>query len=172
MSCRPTSAAPAPATAISKAARARTAARTSSARSWPPPPPSPAILSTSDHSTTFPPTSDCPAVREVPMRVLTVAVLLFGVVRITAMTAGDDTAQRAAIQAVLDAHGTAWTKGDAVAAAAVMTEDADWVSGDGSIYEGLFSIYGAHREWLTGDAKGSRHAHPGRPEIRFIRPDV
>ncbi len=106
------------------------------------------------------------------MRVLTVAVLLFGVVRITAVTAGDDTAQRAAIQAVLDAHGTAWTKGDAVAAAAVMTEDADWVSGDGSIYEGRMAIEAAHREWLTGDAKGSRHAHPGRPEIRFIRPDV
>ncbi|PYX58558.1 MAG: hypothetical protein DMG73_10420 [Acidobacteria bacterium] len=43
----------------------------------------------------------------------------------------NEAAERAAIQAVLDAHGAAWTKGDAKAAAAVMTEYADWVSGDG-----------------------------------------
>ena len=80
--------------------------------------------------------------------------------------------ERAAIQKVLDAHGNAWTKGDAVAAAAVMTEDADWVSGGGRVYEGRAAIEAAHREWLSGDARGSRHTHPGTPKIRFIRHDV
>src|SRR6266436_928072 len=50
-SCRRTNAAPAPATAISKAARAKTAARTWSARSWPRPRRLPAILWMSAHST-------------------------------------------------------------------------------------------------------------------------
>ena len=85
---------------------------------------------------------------------------------------GEETSDRAAIQKVLDAHGIAWTKGDPVAAASVMTEDADWVSGGGEFYEGRASIEAAHREWLSGEAKGSRHAHPGTPKIRFIRPDV
>ena len=81
-------------------------------------------------------------------------------------------AEKAAIQAVLDAHGKAWSKGDAAAAAAVMTEDADWVSGDGSLYEGRDAIEAAHREWLAGTAKGSWHSHPGLPKIQFLRPDV
>src|SRR5712692_4833718 len=106
------------------------------------------------------------------MREVLVAAFLVGIMGIVAAATGDNASERAAIQQVLDAHGNAWTKGDAVAAAAVMTEDADWVSGAGSIYEGRMAIEAAHREWLTGDAKGSRHAHPGRPEIRFIRPDV
>lgn len=89
-----------------------------------------------------------------------------------AASRGDEASDRAAIQKVLDAHGTAWTKGDAAAAAGVMTEDADWVSGDGSVYEGRPAIEAAHREWLSGDGKGTRHAHPGTPKIRFIRPDV
>lgn len=83
----------------------------------------------------------------------------------------DHAADRVAIQAVLDAHGIAWTKGDPVAAAAVMTEDADWVSGGGDVYEGRAAIEAAHREWLGG-AKGTKHAHPGTPKIRFIRKDV
>jgi ketosteroid isomerase-like protein len=65
-------------------------------------------------------------------------------------------AEKAAIQAVLDAHAKAWNNGDAAAAAAVMTEDADWVSGDGS----------------AGPAKGSWHTHPGLPKFHFIRADV
>ena len=85
---------------------------------------------------------------------------------------GQETSDRVAIQKVLDAHGIAWTKGDAMAAAAVMTEDADWVSGSGHVYEGRAAIEAAHREWLSGDAKGTRHTHPGTPKIRFIRPDV
>jgi uncharacterized protein (TIGR02246 family) len=106
------------------------------------------------------------------MRTPLVAVFLLAATGIGAMRPGNDIAERGAIQAVLDAHGIAWTKGDAVAAAAVMTADADWVSGDGSVYEGRTAIEAAHREWLSGDGKGSRHAHPGRPKIRFIRPDV
>ncbi|HKW64658.1 MAG TPA: SgcJ/EcaC family oxidoreductase [Candidatus Acidoferrum sp.] len=99
--------------------------------------------------------------------------ILFGAmgVMLVALRA-DDASDRAAIQKVLDAHGNAWTKGDAVAAASVMTEDADWVSGGGEVYDGRAAIEAAHREWLTGGAKGTRHAHPGTPKIRFIRRDV
>jgi len=80
--------------------------------------------------------------------------------------------ERAAIQAVLDAHGEAWTRGDAHAAAAVMTPDADWVSGGGRVFQGREAIEQMHRELLSGPAKGSRHVHPGTPVIRFVRPDV
>jgi len=106
------------------------------------------------------------------MRGILVAAFLVGTMGIVAAPPADNASDRAAIQKVLDAHGNAWTKGDAVAAAAVMTEDADWVSGGGDVYEGRPSIEAAHREWLSSDAKGSRHAHPGQPKIRFIRQDV
>lgn len=102
-----------------------------------------------------------------------VIAILVGVVGFgLAASRADESSDRAAIQKVLNAHGVAWTKGDAAAAAAVMTEDADWVSASGHVYEGRAAIAAAHREWLTGDAKGSRHAHPGTPKIRFIRRDV
>jgi uncharacterized protein (TIGR02246 family) len=107
------------------------------------------------------------------MRDLLGAAILAGAMGIVvAASRGDDASDRAAIQKVLDAHGIAWTKGDPAAAASVMTEDADWVSGGGEFYEGRASIEAAHREWLSGSAKGTRHAHPGTPKIRFIRPDV
>jgi len=44
--------------------------------------------------------------------------------------------EQSAIQAVLNEHADAWTRGDAHAAAAVLTEDADWVSGSGRTFEG------------------------------------
>jgi uncharacterized protein (TIGR02246 family) len=106
------------------------------------------------------------------MREVLVAAFLVGTMSIVAVASGDNVSDRAAIQQVLDAHGNAWTKGDAVAAASVMTEDADWVSGGGDIFEGRSAIEAAHREWLSGDAKGTRHSHPGQPKIRFIRPGV
>lgn len=107
------------------------------------------------------------------MRDLLGAAILAGAMGIILVAPrGDDATDRAAIQKVLDAHGTAWTKGDAVAAASVMTDAADWVSGGGEFYEGRTAIEAAHREWLSGSAKGTRHAHPGTPKIRFIRPDV
>jgi uncharacterized protein (TIGR02246 family) len=110
--------------------------------------------------------------RVLAMHGLVIGCFFAGVVAAATAVFGDDTSDRAAIQKVLDAHGIAWTKGDATAAAAVMTEDADWVTGGGSVYEGRAAIEAAHREWLSGDAKGTRHAHPGTPKIRFIRPDV
>lgn len=82
-----------------------------------------------------------------------------------------ESAERAAIQAVLDAHGDAWTRGDAKAAVVILTEDADWVSGDGQVFEGRAAIESMHREALA-EAKGSRHLHPGTPKIRLVRPDV
>lgn len=107
------------------------------------------------------------------MRTSLAAAVLLGAMGIALVaSSGDKVSDRAAIQTVLDAHGNAWTKGDAVAAASVMTEDADWVSGGGDVYEGRAAIEAAHREWLSGGAKGTRHAHPGTPKIRLIRPDV
>jgi uncharacterized protein (TIGR02246 family) len=107
------------------------------------------------------------------MRILLSPAILAGAMGIILVAArGDDASDRVAIQKVLDAHGIAWTKGDAVAAASVMTDDADWVSGNGEFYEGRAAIEAAHREWLSGPAKGTRHAHPGTPKIRFIRRDV
>lgn len=86
---------------------------------------------------------------------------------------GDGTpAEKAAIQAALDAQAKAWNKGDAAAVAAVMTDDADWVSADGSVYEGRDAIEAAHRGWFEGTAKGSFHSHPGLPKIHFVRSDV
>ena len=84
----------------------------------------------------------------------------------------DQAADRAAIQAVLDQHGNAWTRGDADAATAILTEDADWVSGSGTVLAGRPAITKMHREVLSGPGKGTRHSHPGTPAIRFIKPDV
>jgi uncharacterized protein (TIGR02246 family) len=107
------------------------------------------------------------------MRRIGMAILLCAVLGCSGRRSGDQSsAEKAAIQAVLDEHGRAWSKGDAAAAAAVMTEDADWVGGDGSVYEGRAAIEAAHREWLAGAAKGSYHSHPGLPKIQFLRPDV
>jgi uncharacterized protein (TIGR02246 family) len=110
--------------------------------------------------------------KEAYMRPLLVAVFLAGTLGAITLPSSDESSDRAAIQKVLDAHGTAWTNGDAKAAAAVMTDDADWVSGGGSVYDGRPAIEAAHRQWLNHDAKDSRHSHPGTPKIRFIRPDV
>jgi uncharacterized protein (TIGR02246 family) len=84
----------------------------------------------------------------------------------------DPAAERAAIQVLLDAHGAAWTRGDAAAAAAVMTEDAEWITSTGKVVRGRAAIEALHREWFAGRLKGSRHSHPGTPDIRFVRPDV
>jgi uncharacterized protein (TIGR02246 family) len=90
------------------------------------------------------------------------------------MSAGATSVQneRSAIQAVLDAHGDAWTRGDAHAAAALMTEDADWVSFGGHIFQGREAIERMHHKLLAGPGKGTRHVHPGTPAIRFLRSDV
>jgi uncharacterized protein (TIGR02246 family) len=77
-----------------------------------------------------------------------------------------------AIKAVLGTHGAAWTRGDARAAASVVTEDADWVSGSGRIFVGQQEIEAMHKELLDGPAKGTRHSHPGTPNIRFVTPEV
>ena len=83
-----------------------------------------------------------------------------------------EAADRAAIKAVLDAHGAAWTRGDADAATATLTEDADWVSGSGTVLVGRPAILQMHRDMLSGPAKGTQHSHPGTTDIRFITRDV
>src|SRR5207245_2639522 len=82
----------------------------------------------------------------------------------------NEAAERAAIQAVLDAHGAAWTKGDAKAAAAVMTEDADWVSGDGSTSTGRAAIENDHRQALSGFAKAVGTLIRARPRSALFAP--
>jgi uncharacterized protein (TIGR02246 family) len=79
---------------------------------------------------------------------------------------------RTEIQKVLDAHAAAWTAGDAHAAAAVMTDDADWLRRDGVMIHGKAAIEAMHREIFAGPGKNTRHEHPGSADIRFIRPDV
>jgi uncharacterized protein (TIGR02246 family) len=68
-----------------------------------------------------------------------------------------ESADRAAIKAVLAAHGAAWTRGDADAAVATLTEDADWVSGSGKVFVGRPAILKMHRDLLSGIAKGTQH---------------
>ena len=108
------------------------------------------------------------------MRRIGIAILVCAVLGACSGPRAHDgsSAEKAAIQAVLDAHAKAWSKGDASAAAAVMTEDADWVTSEGAIYEGRAAIEAAHQQWLSGPAKGSWHSHPGLPKIQFLRPDV
>ncbi len=62
--------------------------------------------------------------------------------------------------------------GNPKAAAAVLTEDADWVSGSGTVLEGRKQIEEMHSQLLRGPAKGTRHSHPGTAKMRFIRQDV
>ena len=83
-----------------------------------------------------------------------------------------ESADRAAIQSVLDAHGAALTRGDAYSATAILTEDADWVSGGGRVFVGRPAITKMHRDLFAGAAKGTRHSHPGTPNIRFVTQDV
>jgi uncharacterized protein (TIGR02246 family) len=93
-----------------------------------------------------------------------IPVSVFG----SAPTQSSETADRAAIKAVLDAHGAAWTQGDAEAAPAILTDDADWVSAGGTVLVGRPAILKMHRDALAGPAKGTQHSHPGTPDIRFI----
>ena len=106
---------------------------------------------------------------------LRASILLFGVALLLAANLpaqsnhSDDVT---AIKAVLDAHGAAWTRGDASAAASVLTDDADWVSGSGKTFVGRQEIEAMHKQLLDGPAKGTRHSHPGNPNIRFVTSQV
>jgi len=90
---------------------------------------------------------------------------------VSAQTARDEQA----IRAIIQAHATAWNNRDAVAAAAVLTPDAVWITSSGDVLRGRAAVERAHRQWLAEDSAqgGSTHRHP--PEtirIRFLRPDV
>ena len=80
-----------------------------------------------------------------------------------------------AIRSLIQAHATAWNRGDAKAAAAIMTPDAVWITSSGATLRGRAEVERAHLQWLAEDsaAGGSKHTHP--PEsvtIRFLREDV
>ena len=106
------------------------------------------------------------------LRNATVLLSVFVALACRALDQSDHSADVKAIRAVLDAHGEAWTRGEAVAAVATLTDDADWVGGDGQTLEGKAAILAMHEKMLAGPAKGTRHSHPGTPNIRFIRSDV
>lgn len=74
-----------------------------------------------------------------------------------------EAADRAAIKAVLDAHGAAWTRGDADAAAATLTDDADWVSGNGKVLVGRPAILQMHRDMLSGQRREHSTHTPVHP---------
>jgi hypothetical protein len=62
--------------------------------------------------------------------------MLFGTMLLTTSLYAqpNHSADVTAIKAVLDAHGSAWTRGDSASAASVLTDDADWVSGSGKTF--------------------------------------
>lgn len=73
------------------------------------------------------------------------------------------------IRAVMRRLNEAW--GDADAFAAVFTEDAEYVTFDGSMVKGREAIAESHRPLFEGFMRGSRLAGEP-PVIRFLTPDV
>lgn len=88
-----------------------------------------------------------------------------------AVASGDS----AAIVQLILGHAAAWNQRDASAAAALLTEDAVWVTSTGVELRGRDAIELAHVEWFAQDAVagGTTHTHPpGSISVRFLRPDV
>lgn len=77
----------------------------------------------------------------------------------------------AAVRKLLQQLNEAW--GDADAYGEVFTEDADYVTFDGSLAKGRKAIIETHRPLFEGILKGSRLAGEFQPTtIRFLAPDV
>jgi uncharacterized protein (TIGR02246 family) len=106
------------------------------------------------------------------MRLQLLALLcLMPAMSVAAQAVGDD----AAIRARLEAHGMASAAGDARALSEVYADDAEVVSGSGSITRGRAAIDALwQRDVAAGAARGGRrHTHP--PEsvrIRFLATDI
>lgn len=73
------------------------------------------------------------------------------------------------IRALLQRLNQAW--GDADAFAAVFTEDAEYVTFDGSMVKGREAIAESHRPLFEGFMRGSR-LEGQAPTVRFLTPDV
>ncbi|HEX7733785.1 MAG TPA: SgcJ/EcaC family oxidoreductase [Ktedonobacteraceae bacterium] len=78
-------------------------------------------------------------------------------------------AEEAEIRAVMRRLNEAW--GDADIFAAVFTEDAEYITFDGSMVKGREAIAESHRPLFEGFMRGSRLAGEP-PTIRFLTPDV
>lgn len=80
-------------------------------------------------------------------------------------------ADEAAIRTLLQQLNKTW--GEADAYGMLFTEDADYVTFDGSHARGRSEIVEAHRPLFEGILKGSRLVEVGMPvEVRFLAPDV
>lgn len=77
----------------------------------------------------------------------------------------------AGVRALMQRLYEAWGEGDADAFAALFTEDADYVTFDGSLSKGRQSIADIHRPLFEGFMKGSRLAGQVTT-VRFLAPDV
>lgn len=73
------------------------------------------------------------------------------------------------IRALLQRLNTAW--GDADAFAALFTEDAEYVTFDGSMFKGRAAIAESHRPLFEGFMRGSRLEGQVQ-SVRFLTPDV
>jgi uncharacterized protein (TIGR02246 family) len=84
-------------------------------------------------------------------------------------------ADSAAIVQLIVGHAAAWNARDARAAAALLTEDAVWVTSTGVELRGRDAIELAHVQWFDQDAAtgGTTHTHPpGSISVRVLQPDV
>lgn len=65
----------------------------------------------------------------------------------------------------------AWNRADATGYAALFSEDATYVTVDGTVYRGRGAIAGGHRAIFETFFKGSR-LHGEVTELRWLRPDL
>lgn len=88
--------------------------------------------------------------------------------------AGERSDSTAVVQLIRN-HAIAWNDRDPEAAAALVTEDAIWITSTGVELRGREAIQRAHAQWLAEDADGrpTKHAHRSESiSVRFLRPDV
>jgi uncharacterized protein (TIGR02246 family) len=86
-------------------------------------------------------------------------------------TIGGNQTHEEALRTCLEQLNAAWVRGDADGFAAAFTEDADYVTFDGTHWKGRREIAESHRPLFQGFFKGSRLAGE-RQTIRLLTPDV
>jgi uncharacterized protein (TIGR02246 family) len=87
------------------------------------------------------------------------------------MMQDDAAAQVAAIERIYDIHNEAWCKGDGDVYASVFTEDADFISFDGTHTTGRDAIARSHQELFDRFLSGT--CLEGRiTRVKFLRPDA
>lgn len=79
-----------------------------------------------------------------------------------------ENAENAEITALLTRLADAWNAGDATAYAALFTEDADYITFDGTHTEGRAAIEAAHRWLFDGPLKGSTMPAPAEPRVKRL----